>query len=848
MKKIIALLALLPFGILYSQTQTAVSSSPAGSTVSSGAACDGCPGPMSGTTEGAGRATGHTNPFFSTDRWAPSQTQAMNSRSDTFDILHYTIKLSIIDFSTDTIRGNTTIHFTPLINNQNYIDLDLLHMHIDSIVMNNAQLTSSYTDTLLRVNFISPMNIGDTSDLIVYYHGKPQMDPSGWGGFYYSGGYAFNLGVGFQTSPVNFGRAWFPCFDNFVERSTYTFVIGTNGGKISYCNGILGADTTDGNGVRWRTWDIQERIVTYLACVAVANYTQVNWSHTGIYGTYPITLTALAADTTNFKASCIHLQNALDIFENRYGPYRWSHVGYVLVPFSNGAMEHATNIAYPKICANGTVTYEADIMAHELSHHWFGDPTTCRTESDMWLNEGWASYSEHIFTEGVYGRAAYDAGILSNHSDMVQYVHHREGGFQTENQISHQYVYGDHVYLRGADLAHTLRGYMGDSLFFSSLHYYLTQYHDTDVSSYEFRDALVTSSGLSCVNDFFNDWIFHPGWPHFSIDSTVVVPNGPNYDVTVYVRQKLFGAPNYFTNVPIEFSFLDANWQETKSRQYISGQYTSFTVTLPFNPVMTAVDMHDLISDAEADQMKTITANGTYTLTQAKMTLTVDSLSDSLFIRIEHNFVKPDSIRNNPNNYRLSVQRYWNVDGIFPATYHIKAKMNYDGRVTGTSGGGFWLDNDLTITNGDSIILLYRRDAADDWREWPHYTKFIFGSQATSKYGYVTVDSLAPGQYAFATGVSTVLQGVTELPAAQAEIIAYPNPAFHDLTVEWPGASQSDPVHLEIFDLDGKLIDSEDVTGDRTQVQIENWTGGNYIVRVTQNGKELGRKQVVIVH
>ncbi|MBI3512150.1 MAG: T9SS type A sorting domain-containing protein [Bacteroidetes bacterium] len=775
------------------------------------------------------------------------QTQAMNSRSDTFDILHYTIKLNITDFTTDTIRGNTKIHFTPLITNQNYIDLDLLHMRIDSIIMNSASLTWTYTDTLLRANFAVAMNTGDTSDLIVYYHGKPQIDPSGWGGFYFQSGYAYNLGVGFQTYPVNFGRAWYPCFDNFVERAPYTFIIGSAATKPAYCNGVLGADTTDVNGVRWRTWDLTETIPSYLASVAVASYTQVNWTHSGIYGSYPIILTAVPTDTTPLKNSFIHLNDALDAFENRYGPYEWPRVGYCLVPFNNGAMEHATNISYPRIAANGSLTYEADIMAHELSHHWFGDNPTCRTEPEMWLNEGWASYSEEIFTEWEYGRPAYDAAVLARHDEVVHYIHHREGGFRAVSGVPHQYTYGDHVYLKGSDVAHTLRGYMGDSLFFSSLHYYLQQEQFTDVSSTDLMNDLIASSGLNYLTDFFNDWVFNPGWPHFSIDSTVVVPNGPNYDVTVYVRQKLFGAPQYFTNVPLEFSFFKNNWQEDTVRRFISGQYTNFTVTLPFNPVYTALDLHGLISDAISDKYLVINSNGQYTYTEPKCILTVNSISDSALVRIEHNYVKPDSIKVNSNNYRLSIQRYWNIEGIFPSNFYASGRFYYDGRTTSTSGQGFWLDNDLTIPNGDSIILLYRRDASDDWHEWQHYTKFIIGSSSLSKYGYVDADSLMPGQYAFANGVSTVLIGVHELPAPAPEVVAYPNPAFRQLTIEWPGAN-NDPVLINIFDMNGKLVHSENVTGIQSQVEISNWTGGEYFVQVMQDGKEIGKKQVVIVH
>ena len=142
-----------------------------------------------------------------------------NLRSDTFDIIKYTINLDITDFANQKIKGNTVVRYTPKLNGQTKISLDLLKLTIDSITQNSTTLTYAYNDTLLRVNLPLSVNTTDTNNLIVYYQGTPQGDPAGWGGFSFSGNYAYNLGVGFGAKPHNYGRVWFPCFDNFVEKS-----------------------------------------------------------------------------------------------------------------------------------------------------------------------------------------------------------------------------------------------------------------------------------------------------------------------------------------------------------------------------------------------------------------------------------------------------------------------------------------------------------------------------------------------------------------------------------------------------------------------------------------------------
>jgi aminopeptidase N len=778
--------------------------------------------------------------------------QADNQRSDTIDLLKLTITLDITDLTTDTIRGNTMVHYAPKLNNISSIDLDLLRMTIDSVKENNVLLSYTYDDTLLRINLGAPHNTTDTNDLTVYYHGKPQLDPAGWGGFYFQPPYVYNLGVGFGSDPHVFGRVWFPCFDNFVERSTYEFNIGTSGGKIAYCNGLLARDTTIGT-VRWRRWNMNKTIPSYLASVSIAPYTQVNWTFNGMNGPTPIILTALPADTTPMKNSFKHLDSALLGFEYRYGPYRWDRVGYCLVPFNSGAMEHATNISYPRVCANGTLTYEASIMAHELSHHWWGDNATCQNEGEMWLNEGWASYSEHIFTEYVYGYPAYIAGIRANHDDMVHYVHLREGGYLVEDSIPHQYTYGDHVYLRGADLAHTLRGYMGDSLFFLGLKYHMNAAQYKDVSSLDFRDNLIAATGLNTVlTSYFNDWILHPGWPAFILDSFAAVPNGNNYDVTIYVKQKLRGAPNYFNNVPLEITFKSAAWT-TVTRSFIfSGAAGSFTFTLPFSPAFACIDLNDKIGDAVTTDTKVIKTTGTSFgfLSEGRMQINALNVPDSAFVHVDHYWVAPDPFVNPwGNGYRLS-DHYWSFSGLFPPAFYGKATVTYDGRSTITSGGGGQMDVSIIPTNNleDSMFVLYRKDAASDWTVYPYFTRNI--GSPTDKWGTIILDSIRPGQYTIGRKDHTM--GLSEQLPNTGLIRVYPNPANEEVVIEFSNPKSLVLDHgsskLQLLDLNGKVVTERELgSADHTiTLNVSGLEAGAYFVRMLYPDGQRAVTKVVI--
>jgi aminopeptidase N len=423
-------------------------------------------------------------------------------RSDTMDVLNYEIYLDFTNATSGILKGNCEVKFSPVMNASS-ISLDLLQLNIDSIVMHGNPVAFSYNDTLIVAHFGSTINAGLTDSLTVYYQGSPQMDPSGWGGFYMTGGYYYNLGVGFASDPHNYGRVWHPCFDNFVERATYDFQILTDGGNTAYCNGTRLSVATVGTDSLLTHWNLQTEIPSYLASVAVSSYTHVVQNYFSVLQSQniPIWLAAKPADTTNAKNSFLHLTDAMEAFENFYGPYNWERIGYVMVPFNSGAMEHATNIAYPLATVNGSLTYET-LMAHELSHHWWGDWVTCLTAEEMWINEGMAKYSEHLFTEWVYDYDQYMALMRDNHYDVLRYSHINDSGFYALNAVPIKYTYGDHSYNKGADVLHTLRSYMGDAQFMAALKSIQTNFGGQNISSVQFMQHINSLGGID-VTDFF---------------------------------------------------------------------------------------------------------------------------------------------------------------------------------------------------------------------------------------------------------------------------------------------------------------------------------------------------------
>jgi len=368
-----------------------------------------------------------------------------------------------------------------------------------------------------------------------------------------------------------------------------------------------------------------------------------------------------------------------------------------------------------------------------------------------------------------------------------------------------------------------MRAYLGDSLFFEGLKSITNNYKFKTINSSQFRDELNTSTSVDMTN-FFNDWVFSPGFSHFDIDSVAIVANGPNFDIDVHVQQKLRGATNYHTGTPLEITFYDNNWNKHVTKIVASGQYSTSNVTIPFSPTVYILNEANKLNQARTDERLVVTS--TFSNNQLSLgmfdALSVSSVPDSALLQIEHHWVAPDSIKNNINNYRISTSRYWSVDGIIPSSFSSTMKLRYDG----ASGNGF-LDQDLVPVNGDSIILLYRRSPKDDWIEYKHYTKTYLGPSVAI--GFVTIDSLSLGEYTFANGESTI--GIKEELITNNDFKIFPNPSDSHIWIESTNSSSTKVNDVQVYDLNGKII-HKGVLRKKTKIDTKKWPSGTYIVTI----------------
>ena len=351
-----------------------------------------------------------------------------------------------------------------------------------------------------------------------------------------------------------------------------------------------------------------------------------------------------------------------------------------------------------------------------------------------------------------------------------------------------------------------------------------------------------TYSGIN-LTDFFNDWVYSPGFPHFSVDSFNVVPNGNNFDVTVYVKQKLKGAPHLYNNVPLELTFMDASWTKQTRIINVSGATSSATFTLTTSPIYCGSNTNQRLNDAISSLDKIIKTTGSHNLTNAFMNIVVSAVPDSAYVRIEHNWVAPDSIKMYGKPYQLSAERYWKVDGIIPASFKAVGKIAYDGRTNANYSYGF-LDNGLITVNEDSIVLLFRKNAGDDWNVFPKYTKIM--GNTSDKTGSINIDSLVVGEYALA--IKNYINAIENETISHSGILIYPNPGDENITVKSDNKTDS-IIEITVVDTLGKTVIKENRNGNSNTciVNTKQLKNGSYTV-IVKTTKSTISKKIIIAH
>ena len=769
------------------------------------------------------------------------ELQLMNesiARSDTFDILNYTINLDVSSYSSYSIKASTDIRFVARMNDLQSIQFDLMDLTVDSVSWGETPSVWSHEDAILTIPSPQMMNEGDTSVVTVYYHGDPYQDPV-WGGFYFQANYIYNLGIGLSTIPPNFGKVWYPCFDSFVERATYEYHVKSSGTFRAHCQGTFLGETVLAGDTVVRSFAFNQPIPTHLSAIAVADYQDVDYIHSGAFGDVPVRLTAKPSNSAAMQNVMVNVGGAIDALEYWYGPYIWERVGYVLT--TDGALEIPTNIAYPQFMVNESVISNNNLLSHELGHHWWGDAVTPHVHNDMWLKEGPAEYSSHLLSEWLYGEDDFIDQVKTNHLDVLRNAHIDDGGFQPLSPMPDSVIYGTHTYYKGASVMHNLRGYLGDELFRLAMTEVQANHVFEDVTPEQFRDYLEEASGAD-LHDFFDDQVFQPGFSVFVVDSFAAVQQGGDFLVNVHVQQKLRECNQYYQHVPLDVTCISANNEREEFQMDANGQFTDVQILCGFQPAMVVLNAHNRLNQARMDHEFMVYSDETLypVLPYVDFRFSRENVVDSTLVRVEHIWAAPDQLPLGNGIYELSNTHYYIVDGLWDEGDVYSGRINYNGSAE--------TDLDYYLYNGGEYqaILVYRENSSQPWEIYPDFTLGA-GSLANGDGNFV-IDTLRRGQYAFANG--DVFAGLTpNEPMMEINLGVFPNPASDEIQVsgQWNG---SEVALFDVYSTEGRFLQrtSARIEGQFSKrIDTSSLGAGSYIVQVRlRDGSLVGRKQFMV--
>ncbi len=517
----------------------------------------------------------------------PGPLRGQSSIFDRYDVLHYDLSLNV-EPRTKSFAGvvGMTVRLAA--------PSDALPLHasqktltIDSVTVDKKRAKFSRKGDTLSVA-LSALRPEDTTAVIrLFYRGRSEFQ-----GNYDGGGVYFPDSAGgkrFSTiSEPSFARLWWPCKDIPSDKATASVSVTVPRGLTAVSNGLLKSVRAHKKTTTFR-WETGYPIATYLVSIAAAPYVSFHEPYvlaggdtmTIFYYVYPQDSSKAREDFKNTRA-------ILDFLSQRFGEYPFARekFGYAEVD-GDMTMEHQTVCSISASIIDGKRTNEQTYL-HETAHHWFGDLITPKTWYDAWLNEGFATYMEALYSEFTSGKEK-----LREFAERVNDT--PPGSFpmpvvgRTDTAFWDAFNFS--VYYKGAMVLHMLRGIVGDSAFFRTLRTYCDDpaLRYANATTRDFTRLAEAEYGKP-LRWFFDEWLHGYG---DSVDRPLYVyawhtaPDGARYSTTLQIEQRQ-SARLLFT-MPIHVAIYAAGRAESVVVND-SLQTQTFTITTTARPDSLVLD------------------------------------------------------------------------------------------------------------------------------------------------------------------------------------------------------------------------------------------------------------------
>jgi aminopeptidase N len=488
-----------------------------------------------------------------------------------FDVKWYRCYWNI-DPAIREISGNVTTLFVPGAQGLDSLVLDLNQaLTIDSVVYHGTVASSVHTGDLLVIRFPNLVPPDNADSVTVFYHGVPPEN--GFGSF--SQGTHSGTPVIWTLSEPYGSSDWWPCKNGLTDKADSIDVfIRTPAAYKAVSNGVLNAVTPAGPDMLYH-WKHRYPIAAYLVCLAVTNY--ATYSHQVFFGgeTLNVVNYIYPEDSASVATQTGVIVPMIKLFDSLFEIYPFQNEQYGHAQFGwGGGMEHQT--------MTFVSSFGFELLAHELAHQWFGDKVTCGTWTEIWLNEGFATYLSGLCYEHL-------APAWWNRFREVRVksiVSQPGGSVYCPDTTSVERIFDGRLsYAKGGMILHQLRWILGDQDFFNAMNHYISDANLAYgfVRTDDFKTHLESESGQD-LTWYFNDWYTGEGFPSYHLNWN---QSGDSVSFAVSQTQSHPSVP--FFEMPVPVQFKNAT-RDTILRFLNTFQGQEFTAMIPFKVDSVIVD------------------------------------------------------------------------------------------------------------------------------------------------------------------------------------------------------------------------------------------------------------------
>ncbi len=432
--------------------------------------------------------------------------------------LNYDLRYQRMDVEIDPavkyISGSVTSHFIPnAAMSSFYLDLNN-NMTVSSVQYHGTSLPFQQLATKeIKIDFRAALSANVLDSLTVNYSGIPAAPGGGFDAF--SIGSQSGNPTLFTLSEPYGAQDWFPTKQSLNDKiEKFDFKITTPGQYSVAANGKLFSETMLPNNKKRTFWQTNYPTAAYLIAISVTDFVKMT-DTIGNAPQFPFINYIYAASATNPTVldNIQWTKQAMTTFENHFGPYpfRLEKYGHMEFGYNGVCMEHQT--------MSSMSSWGKGVIAHELAHQWFGDKVTCGSWNDIWLNEGFAVFGEHLVFEQLIMTNTEFMNYLAGQKNYITgspggstYV--ADSGLGSINTI----FSGRLTYAKGGFIVRMMKWVLGDTVFYQAIQ----DYHNRPELAFgyaktaDLKNSLLLSTGKD-FTEFFNDWVYGQGYPTYEI-------------------------------------------------------------------------------------------------------------------------------------------------------------------------------------------------------------------------------------------------------------------------------------------------------------------------------------------